>query len=138
MSRLLLFVVIPFVACGCATTPVSSQTAERVPVERVFDQARTNPSAGTHELIVTRDRGMMGVVCATEVYADGNRIANIRTGERVSIYLAVGEHIVGVKPSGACGGGTAQVEVRITPGKVTKLRVAAGQSGDIKIEHSAF
>lgn len=138
MQRLALASVVIVFISACATSPVSSQTADRVPAGRVFDQARTTQSAGTYEVIVTRDRGMMGAACATEVYADGSRIANVRAGERVSLYLAEGEHIVGVRPSGMCGGGTAQLEIRVTPTKVTRLRVAAGQSGDIKIENSAF
>jgi hypothetical protein len=39
---------------------------------------------------------------------------------------------------GICGGGTDQTAVNVTLEKPAKLRIAAGQEGDIKIEPSAF
>lgn len=124
---------------ACATTPQSSETAKAVPPERVYAKQLTEAKTGKGILIITRDVGMMGMACAAKIYIEGERIADLRIGERIMLYLDPGEYIVGVSQQGGiCGGGTDQTEAKVTLEKTARLRVAAGQSGDLKIEPSAF
>ena len=88
---------------------------------------------------MTRDRGMMGSACTIQVFCDGTLAAGIRAEEKIVLYLSPGEHIVGVMHDGGiCGGGIDQIELDVALDKPRNLRIAIGQSGDIKIESSAF
>jgi hypothetical protein len=124
---------------GCATSPIPRDSADSVPKDRVHDLALTEASPSKVQVTITRDRGMMGVACPVHLYLDGSIVASLRAKERVTLYLEPGEHIAGARsPGGICGGGTSQTDFVATTGKQIGLRIAWGQSGDLKIERSAF
>jgi hypothetical protein len=83
---------------------------------------------------------MNGLMMATaaRIYVDGRPIADLRSGQSVTVYLPVGEHVTGVIHDGLCGGGSASANLTMIAGATRVYRVASGQSGDIKIEPSAF
>jgi len=97
------------------------------------------PALDKAKVVVTRDRGLIGGGCAIQVYCDGTLVAGIKTEEKVVLHLSPGEHIIGAKHGGGiCGGGVDQTEIDATLAKPRSLRIAIGQSGDIKIEPSAY
>jgi hypothetical protein len=124
---------------GCATTPVSGNTAKSVPPDRLFASEMTTEAAGRSSLTVTRDSGMMGAACAAKFFLDGKHIADLKPKEQVRLYVVPGEYIAGVRsPGGICGGGTDQTSFAVKPDRSAALRIAWGQAGDLKIEPSAF
>ncbi len=79
----------------------------------------------------------------------GNRLArperlhrtvtvDLDTSEKFEFYLPAGDHVLGAKPNGICGGGTSGVEVVIAENRTKVYRVSIGQGGDIHIQPSAF
>ena len=80
----------------------------------------------------------MGAACATELYVGGSHVADLRTGEKVVVYLRPGKHIFGARAGSVCGGGADQMQLEVQEGEQARIRIAAGQAGDIKIEPSAF
>lgn len=123
---------------GCATSPVSPSSADAVPASRVYDQALTTPAPDTAMITITRDRGMMGAACATELYISGTHVADVRSGEKIVVYVRPGKHVLGARAGGMCGGGADQMQMEAIAGDRTRVRIAAGQAGDLKIEPSAF
>jgi hypothetical protein len=120
---------------GCATVPMSSTDAEPgTPITNDWQ----SPKPGTGKFVVTRDTGFAGAACAQRVSVDTCPIADLRTGQTVTVYLPQGEHVAGVETTGICGGGNSSAEVNITAGSTKYYRVGSGQSGDLKIEGSAF
>ena len=80
----------------------------------------------------------MGAACSQRIYVDGTPIGSLRSGQSISVFLPAGEHVTGVMSSGMCGGGSSSSALVMTAGGTKFYRVASGQSGDIKIEPSAF
>jgi hypothetical protein len=120
---------------GCATSPIGSGEAS---MGHAIPNEWQLPAPNTGKFVVTRDSGLMGAACSQRIYVDGTPIGDLRTGQKVTVYLPAGEHVAGVKPAGICGGGSASAQVVMAAGATKLYRVASGQSGDVKIEPSAF
>jgi hypothetical protein len=120
---------------ACATDPAGS--AQASPGSAIANEWQL-PAPNTGKLIVTRDSGFMGAACSQRIYVDGTPIADLRSGQSVTVYLPVGEHVAGVMHGGLCGGGSSSTNIIMVSGATKVYRVASGQSGDIKIEPSAF
>jgi len=66
-------------------------------------------------------------------------VADIAPSEKVELFVALGEHVVGATANGVlCGGGASEAAVVIRPESQRILRIASGQSGDIYLQPSAF
>lgn len=118
---------------GCATSPGGSSS----PGHPLANQWQSpTPNSGT--LVVTRDSGFMGAACSQRIYVDGTPIADLRSGQSVTVYLPAGKHVAGVMSGGMCGGGSSSAQLVMEAGGMERFRVAGGQSGDLKIEPSAF
>ncbi len=89
-------------------------------------------------LTIKRDSGFMGSACAIEVFMDGEAIADLRTSEKVTLYVRPGKHLFGARATGICGGGSADASLVSEAGKPDTLRVSSEQGGDIRIAPSGF
>lgn len=123
---------------GCATEPISTRDAHPVPRERVLAADMTKPQEGMGSLIVKRDAGLFGSACTHRLFINGTPFADIDTEEKVQIYLAPGEHILGSKPNGICGGGNVETAVNLKAGQTRTYRAGVGSSGDIALQPTAF
>ena len=85
-----------------------------------------------------RDSGFMGSACTIRVFVDAVPVADLKSAERVELFVALGEHSVVATSNGICGGGTSEAAVVIMPERQKILRIASGQSGDIFLQPSAF
>lgn len=108
---------------GCATSPVPSGMADPVPSSRLF--AYQTPKGGDAVLIVTRDTGFVGGGCNTSVSIDGQKSAEIGTGETAKFFVSPGEHIVGAS---SCGSGLKEREANIKAGSTKKFRISIDSS----------
>lgn len=114
---------------GCATSPISADKADPVPSSRLFafgGQAEA-------QLIVTRDSGLYGAGCNYRLYIDGTLSAEFASGEVAKFGIKPGKHIIGLKPSAACGGwGLVERELEVRAGEVIRRRITlSGDSFDI-------
>lgn len=134
-----ILVALPLIIlAGCATSPVSNSEALSIPSERVLSSQLTKEGPGTVRLTVKRDTGMMGAACAHKLYLDGTHVALIRLGEKITLHVQPGNHVIGAAPSGICGGGTAENEANMKFGEPKTFRISSGQDGTIKISATAF
>ena len=124
---------------GCATQPVTIDKALAVPASRMLAPQWMAQGTYTGSLIIKRDSGFMGSACNVRVFIDAVPVADLAPSEKVELFVAVGEHIVGAASTGMfCGGGASEASVVIIPERQRILRIAAGQSGDLHLQPSAF
>jgi hypothetical protein len=100
----------------------------------------SSPPVQGSALVITRDTGPIGVVCAIHVYLDGAYAGKVDSGKTLVLHPPVGEHIVGAHPSSLCGGNlkVAQKKTEVQADRPTKLRVRFARGGGMLIEHSAL
>jgi hypothetical protein len=124
---------------ACATTPLMLNQTTSVPQSRVLAPQLLSQTSNSGSLVVKRDSGFMGSACTIRVFVDAVPVADLKPAEKVELFVPLGEHSVVVTATGAvCGGGTSEAIVQIMPERQRILRIAAGQSGDIFLQPSAF
>ena len=136
MRFLILFLMLSLAAC--ATTPLTINQAAAVPETRILAPQLLAQASNTGSLVVKRDSGFMGSACTIRVFVDAVPVADLKSAERVELFVALGEHSVVATSNGICGGGTSEAAVVIMPERQRILRIASGQSGDIFLQPSAF
>jgi hypothetical protein len=137
MRFLVLFLMLLSLA-ACATTPLTINQAAAVPEIRILAPHLLAQASNTGSLVVKRDSGFMGSACTIRVFVDAVPVADLKSAERVELFVALGEHSVVATSNGICGGGTSEAAVVIIPERQRILRIASGQSGDIFLQPSAF
>jgi len=123
---------------ACATTPLTINQAAAVPATRILAPQLLAQTSNTGSLVVKRDSGFMGSACTIRVFVDAVPVADLKSAEKVELFVALGEHSVVATSNGICGGGTSEAAVVIMPERQRILRIASGQSGDIFLQPSAF
>ena len=137
MRFLVLFLMLLSLA-ACATTPLTINQAAAVPETRILAPQLLAQASNTGSLVVKRDSGFMGSACTIRVFVDAVPVADLKSAEKVELFVALGEHSVVATSNGICGGGTSEAAVVIMPERQRILRIASGQSGDIFLQPSAF
>ena len=102
--------------------------------------AKAPVSSPPSALVITRDTGPIGVVCAVYVYLDGAYAGKVDSGKTLVLHPPVGEHTVSAHPSSLCGGNlkVAQQKMEVKADRPTKLRIRFARGGGMLIEHSAL
>jgi hypothetical protein len=132
-------VLLALLLTACATQPVSIYQASAVPFSRILAPQWLSQAQYTGSLIIKRDSGFMGSACTIRVFVDAVPVADLAPSEKIELFIAVGEHVVGASPTGTfCGGGISEAAVVIRPESQKILRIASGQSGDIHLQPNAF
>jgi type IV pilus biogenesis protein CpaD/CtpE len=137
MRFLVLFLMLLSLA-ACATTPLTINQAAAVPKTRILAPQLLAQASNTGSLVVKRDSGFMGSACTIRVFVDAVPVADLKSAEKVELFVALGEHSVVATSNGICGGGTSEAAVVIMPERQRILRIASGQSGDIFLQPSGF
>ena len=136
--RFLVLLLMLLSVAACATTPLTINQAAAVPETRILAPQLLAQASNTGSLVVKRDSGFMGSACTIRVFVDAVPVADLKSAERVELFVALGEHSVVATSNGICGGGTSEAAVVIMPERQRILRIASGQSGDIFLQPSAF
>ncbi len=108
---------------GCATSPVPSGQADPVPSSRLFGYQKQGSADAV--LIVTRDKGFVGGGCNTTISIDGQKSAEIGTGETARFFVPAGEHIISAS---SCGSGLKEREAALKAGATKKFRISIDSS----------
>lgn len=123
---------------GCATTPPTNAVA--APADRVFAfQAPADAVA-----IVVRDEGFVASGCGVGVTVDGTRAAFLAAGEKVTLHVTAGDHILGLVPSdrGLCGAGSEglarTLPFHVAKGESPHFRIAITGNGIPSLAQTAF
>jgi hypothetical protein len=124
---------------ACATQPIAIHQAAVVPSARVLAPQWLSQGAYTGSLVIKRDAGFMGSACTVRVFVDAVPVADLGPAEKVELFVALGEHVVGAASTGVfCGGGVSEAAVVVRAESQKILRIASGQSGDLYLQPSAF
>lgn len=125
---------------GCATRAVPPTSANDVPRERVFSSSYLAPQHATaSRLTFVRDSGLFGVGVTIHLFLDGEEIAGFRPGERLELFLAPGEYLLGVKSNPNFGlEQFVETPVRVEPSQQYSFRVGIDGSKAIVQRTSAF
>ncbi|EOO1464943.1 hypothetical protein BL791_RS27870, partial [Escherichia coli] len=68
---------------ACQSRPVSVSDAKPAPQARIFKYQ--SPAAST--LVVLRDKSMVGAGCDASIFINGETVAKLETGEKVTFHL---------------------------------------------------
>ncbi|MBB5862625.1 hypothetical protein [Xanthomonas sp. 3058] len=114
-----------------------------VSADRLFDfGAQADP---TGSISVVRDIGMVGSGCLLGLYIDGKPAAHLNSGERATIALSVGRHVItsrSVGGRGLCGVNSEErqvarshsLEIVVDPGQSRSYRIHTVLEGESSIE----
>ena len=141
MKNLLLLLIIGVILFGCATTPIPTDQASLVPQEQILDNRYLTQEPGTGEVVIKKDSGIKtGITCASRVWIDGVPIVDIRSAEKIILYLPEGDHIfsAGTSGIGLCTFGTpVETTGSIKIGKLLTIRIGLN-GGNLFIAPTAF
>lgn len=139
--RYLLVSMLLIITCGCAVRNVPLEEAVSIPKNNeVFDYcAKLNLRDEKPNLIIIRDEGFYGSKNPHLIHIDGNLCAEIMPGEKMSLTLPLGEHILGTKnkwdPLGI--GRLIETAVIIRENKISLIRDGVDANGVHHINQSA-
>ncbi|VVQ29751.1 hypothetical protein PS943_01480 [Pseudomonas fluorescens] len=128
---------------GCSTSQVPIDKAQPVPADRILAYA-SKPAEPYGTIVVTRDTGLVGGACFVGVLVDGKFTARIDTGEIVSLYVPVGEHLIGLAgdkhSDGVCGWGELRKEqsTNISTGQLKRFRIGGDTNIGLDIRPSSI
>ena len=135
MKNLVTVLMLGFAISGCATSPITTTSAQPVPASQILSADLTTQTNGTAEVIVKRDSGMRGMGCMVRIYADAKPAADLWRSEKVVMYLPEGDHIISAS---TCGGGVVEIQTIVKAGKVNTYRVGFGVVSELGIFPTAF
>jgi len=133
--RILLMVVTLLLTFGCATT--SPQSAEEVSAEQVFNQSVWNRAASDFEgtVVVVRASQFTGIACTYSILVDGNEMASLDNGQKVTLNLIEGQHVISVQMGkDGCGHSYAEHRVQVSPGSHEELLIEVGNFDGLTIK----
>jgi hypothetical protein len=81
---------------ACATSPVTENSAEKVPPSRIYEPSFAGPATSSTDgsMLFLRDSGMSGAGCAHDVFVDQVKVFSIKHNEQFEIHLPAGVHFV--------------------------------------------
>lgn len=124
---------------ACSNQPVSNGEAKEVTSKQIIDRTLTQPTKGAVMTVVKRDSGTKGAFCTATIAVDGKDVAEVGMSEKVSLYLAPGEHIIGARLSKAvpfCGGENVETTVNVKSEAAYRFGTNAG--GDFYLNKTAW
>lgn len=134
-KKTILAATVSLALAGCATTPIPTDEAVQV---RTGSKQFSLPKEGHGKLVVKRDQGLNTGACSTKVFVDGISVADIGRGEKVVLYVPLGEHIVSAVANGICAGGLIETTTHIGPERAAILRIGYGSNGEFTLQPTAF
>ena len=120
------------------TVPISSGPPK--PTSDVANSAIVTPRDGAGAIVITRDAQLRDMKCTYDILLDGQHVAGLHTGEKVTLYADPGQRIVGVsiRREKKCEPAIAQFLVQVVASATTNVRVSTDMSYDLKIEATTY
>ena len=118
---------------ACATQPVASSAAKRIPSNRIYDASLTTAAAGKTEVRFIRDVGFMGGGVKAVISLRGREIGALGTGEVFSVYLNPGIYTFSMlqRPNLFGYEVPREIEIDVKAGRTVKIRVGFSESGPV-------
>lgn len=123
---------------ACATRPVSNFEAAKIPQSRILSARYLSPVPNSGTVTVKRDSGIGGSACSVRLFVNGQPTADVRSAEKIVLYLPENEYVLSAWPNGICGGGMSETTAQVKAGEKTNFRIGYGSNGDFFINRTAF
>ena len=120
MSPVFYILLLSFALFGCASTQIATNLTSIVPMSRILNDVYLVQKPDTGTVIVKRDSIWQCPRVSVRIFVDSLPVADLRSEEKVTLYLPEGKHIVGGRPNGICAG---ELEETIAIVKEHKLLV---------------
>ena len=137
MIKKLFLALLTLFVSACATEPVPNSEAEPVPNERIIDSSFLKHQQDYGIVVLKRDSGFKGSPCAARAFVNAKPVADIRSSEKITIYLPAGEYIFSALP-GSCSGGLFEVSGTVKPGSQLSFRIGWSSTGHFGMFPTAF
>lgn len=111
------------------------------PASNVVNAEAVKPREGAGAITVTRDWQFRDMGCIYDVVIDNDRVAELRTGEEVTVYPDPGKRVLGimVRPTDDdCEEAVAQVPLEVVAYARTRVRVRADGYYKLRVEATTF
>jgi hypothetical protein len=115
---------------GCASTQISTNIATNIPVSRILDSSYLAQKPGTGAVIVKRDSIWQCPGVYIRIFVDSLPVADLRSEEKVTMYLPEGEHILGGRPNGICAGDMLNTSIIVRADKTVVVRAGFSDKGE--------
>ena len=127
---------LPFLALillsGCSTTPTTQEAASAPTAVQAPELLQ--PSAGTGEVVILRDRGITGSGCLHQVKVDGRQVATLDNGEGLTLHLPAGQRLINVDSGRAlCPNVALSVDPVVQEGARLVYRISMASDGALRI-----
>lgn len=137
MNPLLPLLITIFLS-ACSNTPVPTNQAKEVSAQRLTTPAFSSSEDRAGTIIIKRDAGTMGSLCAVYISLDGVGLAKLESEEKITAHVTPGRHIVSAQPKGACTGGLSEQATTVSKGETQVFRASFASAGDFSLSPTAF
>ena len=108
LNSVLCLLLLSMSLTGCASTQIATNLAPDVPVNRILNAVYLVQKPDTGAVIVKRDSIWQCPRVSVRVFVDSLPVADLRSEEKITMYLPEGKHILGGRPNGICAGDLAE------------------------------
>jgi hypothetical protein len=123
-------------ALGCQPLSRGPRPASRITLVNPDDVEATEflrETPGTVPVILEREPGWLGLAFADGFFIQGRRVARIRPGRRLRVYLAPGIYRLSIGPTCQCGGGFIEIQAPVSPADPPTYRISITPGLDVAI-----
>lgn len=130
-----------FLISGCSTQPVRTSDADFVPADRMLTSSYSTGSSDTQLIVIKRDSGNKGLLCTSRLSVDGQPVADLKTSEKVNVYLKPGEHMLSIDLLGLsilCGKMNAETDINVVNGIEQEYRIGVTVNAELFIQKTGY
>jgi hypothetical protein len=123
---------------GCSTSPVTEQTAKRIPSERIYQASMVDGNSTVKSDLATvtflRDSGFYGSGCSHDVFVNNVKAFSISQGEFIRLTLPSGSYFFRLETgSGICPDIATSQSSDLKPGAVEAYRILLPSDGSLRL-----
>ncbi|HEC75088.1 MAG TPA: hypothetical protein ENI26_12080 [Methylophaga aminisulfidivorans] len=136
VQRKFIGIAVALLVSACSTTPVTQQSAARVPTDRIYQTSYIGAAsvASDATVVFLRDSGFSGSGCSHDLYVDNMKVFAIRQGEQITIHVPAGQRVFRLETGGGlCPNISMSQETIIAAGARQVYRILLPSDGSLRL-----
>lgn len=136
VQRKFIWITATLLVSACSTTPVTQQSAVRVPTDRIYQTSYIGAAltASDATVVFLRDSGFSGSGCSHDLYVDNMKVFAIRQGEQITIHVPEGQRVFRLETGGGlCPNISISQETIIAAGARQVYRILLPSDGSLRL-----
>lgn len=130
----LLALLFPFFIAGCSTTPITFDTAKKVPEYHIYNDKYVGHEEGKETVYFIRGKGFEGSLCAHVIFIDNDKVCAIRPGEAIATSLTPGNHFFRLNLGiGLCPNESYSQSTYLAIGEPQTFRISTSQNKNVML-----